>query len=184
MSVNIPEHSNLVGGDWVDAVDGGMMDVINPATEELIARVPRGTQADVDRAVAAAAAALPAWLDTTPGERAEMLLGLADRLDEHAEELIAMESLNVGKPRSVAEPEIPFCSDNLRFFAGAARCQDGRVHRRVPARIHLDAAPRASRRGRADRPLELPADDGRVEDRPGACRRKRRRPEAAPSRRR
>jgi len=122
----LPVHRNLVGGEWVDAVDGGTMEVINPATEEIIAQVPRGTQADVDRAVAAARAALPGWLDTTPGQRAEMLLELADRLVENATELVGIESRNVGKPRSVAEPEIPFCADNLRFFAGAARCLEGR----------------------------------------------------------
>jgi len=119
-------HRNLVGGEWVDAVDDGTMEVINPATEEIIAQVPRGTQADVDRAVAAARAALPGWLDTTAGQRAEMLLELASRLLENAEELVGIESRNVGKPRSVAEPEIPFCADNLRFFAGAARCLEGR----------------------------------------------------------
>jgi betaine-aldehyde dehydrogenase/aminobutyraldehyde dehydrogenase len=122
----LPIRRNLVGGEWVDAVDGGTMEVINPATEEIIAQVPRGTQADVDRAVAAARAALPGWLDTTAGQRAEMLLELASRLVENAEELVGIESRNVGKPRSVAEPEIPFCADNLRFFAGAARCLEGR----------------------------------------------------------
>jgi len=126
VSINVPEHKNLVGGDWLDSVSGELMDVINPATEALIARVPRGTAADVDRAVGAARDALSGWLDTTPGERAEMLLRLADLLVEHADELVAIESRNVGKPHSVAESEIPFCADNLRFFAGAARCLDGR----------------------------------------------------------
>jgi 1-pyrroline dehydrogenase len=126
VSDKVRTHKNLVNGEWVDAAEGGTMEVLNPATEEVLAHVPKGTQADVDRAVAAARAAMPAWLDTTPGERAEMLLRLADLLAENTEELIATESLNVGKPRSVAEPEVPFCIDNLRFFAGAARCQDGR----------------------------------------------------------
>lgn len=120
----VPTYQNYVGGQWLEAAGGRTMEVINPATEQVIARVPRGTQADVDRAVAAAKSALPAWLNTTPGERAGMLLELADRLAANADELVAIESRNVGKPRSVAEPEVPFCADNLRFFAGAARCMN------------------------------------------------------------
>ncbi len=120
------QGGNFVGGEWVDAVDGNLMEVLDPATEEVIGHVPRGTQADVERVVAAAAGALPEWLKTTPRERAEMLLALADALAANAEELIELECRNVGKPRSVAEPELPVCIDNLRFFAGAARCLDGR----------------------------------------------------------
>ena len=102
------------------------MEVLNPATGQAIAEVPRGTQADVDRAVAAAKAALPAWLDTTPAERAEVLLALAAAIDANAEELAELESRNVGKPLPVAREEMPVCADNLRFFAGAARVLEGR----------------------------------------------------------
>src|SRR3954453_11599385 len=117
---------NLVGGDPVDSVDGATMEVRNPATEEVIAEVPRCDVADVDRAVEAAAKALPEWLETTPGERAEALLRLASLGEEHAEELAELESRNVGKPLSYARDEMPVCSDNLRFFAGAARILEGR----------------------------------------------------------
>ncbi|MDX6505067.1 MAG: aminobutyraldehyde dehydrogenase [Gaiellaceae bacterium] len=117
---------NLVGGEFVDAVDGATMEVLNPATEEVIAEVPRGDVADVERAVAAAQRALPEWLDTTPGERSELLLRLANALEEHADELAELESLNVGKPLSYAKDELPVCVDNLRFFAGAARILEGR----------------------------------------------------------
>jgi 1-pyrroline dehydrogenase len=102
------------------------MDVVNPATGETIAQVPSGTQADVDRAVQAAKDALPDWLETTPGERAEALLKLADLIDEHTDELAELESVNVGKPLSYARDEMPVCSDNIRFFAGAARILEGR----------------------------------------------------------
>ena len=81
---------------------------------------------DVDAAVAAAKAALPEWLDTTPGERAEALLALAHVLEDNAEELAGIESANVGKPLSYARDEIPVCVDNLRFFAGAARLLEGK----------------------------------------------------------
>jgi acyl-CoA reductase-like NAD-dependent aldehyde dehydrogenase len=63
---------NFVGGAWVDAVEGGVEQVINPATGEQIAEVPKGTHADVDRAVAAAKEAFKEWRETTPGERATM----------------------------------------------------------------------------------------------------------------
>ena len=126
MSATATELKNFVGGQWVDAVDGGTMDVSNPATGEVIARVPRGTAADVERAVEAARRALPDWLDATPKERSELLLALAQVLDDNAEELAQLESANVGKPLMASRDEMPFSSDNLRFFAGAARNLEGK----------------------------------------------------------
>src|ERR687895_2747553 len=127
MSTTVMRYQNFVGGEWLDAVEGETAEVVNPASGEAIAEVPKGTRADVDRAVEAAKEALPDWRETTPGERAEMLLGLANALDEHSEELVELEVLNVGKPVVVAREEIPFWSDNLRFFAGAARCLQGQA---------------------------------------------------------
>ena len=126
MSVTVTSYKNLVGGEWVDSTAGETMEVVNPATGEAIAEVPRGTGEDVERVVAAAKQALPEWLETTPGERAELLLKLADLIDEHAEELAQLESTNVGKPLPAARDEMPVCSDNLRFFAGAARLLEGK----------------------------------------------------------
>jgi 1-pyrroline dehydrogenase len=126
MSVTLSSFKNFVGGKWVDAAEGGTAQVLNPATGETIAEVPEGTQADVDRAVDAAKAALPEWLETTPQERAELLLKLADALDANAEELAQLESQNVGKPLPAARDELPVSADNIRFFAGAARMLEGR----------------------------------------------------------
>ncbi len=126
MSVTVSQHKNFVGGKWVDAIEGGTMEVLNPATGETIAEVPSGTQADVDRAVEAAKNALPEWLETTPGERGEALLKLADALEENADELAQLESQNVGKPLSSARDEMPVAADNIRFFAGAARLLEGK----------------------------------------------------------
>src|ERR687887_20469 len=120
MSVTVSSFKNFVGGEWVDSASGETMEVINPSTGETIADVPRGTAEDVDRAVQAAKKALPEWLETTPGERAEVLLKLADLIDEHAEELAQLESTNVGKPLPAARDEMPVSSDNLRYFAGPA----------------------------------------------------------------
>jgi 1-pyrroline dehydrogenase len=126
MSVTVSQRKNFVGGELVDAVDGGTMEVLNPATGETIAEVPRGTQADVDRAVEAAKKALPEWLETTPQERSEALLKLAAAIDDNAEELAELESQNVGKPLSYARDEMPVSADNIRFFAGAARVLEGK----------------------------------------------------------
>src|SRR5947207_2429436 len=126
MSVTVEQHKNLVGGEWVESASGETMEVLNPATSETIAEVPSASAADVDRAVQAAKKALPEWLETTPGERAELLLKLAAAIDEHAEELAQIESQNVGKPLSYARDEMPVCADNIRFFAGAARILEGR----------------------------------------------------------
>jgi 1-pyrroline dehydrogenase len=126
MSVTVSQQKNFVGGMWVDAVEGGTMEVLNPATGEAIAEVPQGTQADVDRAVEAAKEALPEWLETTPGERAEALLKLADALEANADDLAEIESQNVGKPLSYAKDEMPVSADNIRFFAGAARVLEGK----------------------------------------------------------
>ena len=127
MSVTTSTFQNFVGGKWVDAAEGGTAEIINPSTGDTIGEVPNGTQADVDRAVDAAKAALPEWLETTPGERAEALLKLADALDANTEELALLESQNVGKPVPAARDEIPVASDNIRFFAGAARLLEGRA---------------------------------------------------------
>ncbi|MES1193959.1 MAG: aldehyde dehydrogenase family protein, partial [Solirubrobacterales bacterium] len=81
------EQRNLVGGELVDAVDGATREILNPATGEIIARVPEGSAADVERAVAAARAARIPWRDTTPGKRQELLLALAETIDRHGAEL-------------------------------------------------------------------------------------------------
>jgi 1-pyrroline dehydrogenase len=127
MSTTVSKHQNFIGGEWVDASTGETMEVLNPATGETIAEVPAASAEDVDRAVQAAKKALPEWLETTPGERAEMLLKLADAIEENTEELAAIESQNVGKPLSYARDEMPVCADNIRFFAGAARVVEGKA---------------------------------------------------------
>jgi len=127
MSTTVSKHQNLIGGEWVDSSGGETMEVVNPATGAVIAEVPAATAEDVDRAVQAAKKALVEWRETTPGERSEFLLKLADAIDEHAEELAELESRNVGKPLSYARDELPVCADNFRFFAGAARVLEGKA---------------------------------------------------------
>ncbi|HZC31226.1 MAG TPA: aminobutyraldehyde dehydrogenase, partial [Gaiellaceae bacterium] len=126
MSTTAEQYRILVGGEFADAAFGETMEVIAPATGETIAEVPRCGEEDVDRAVEAARAALPDWLEKTPKERSELLHELADVLEENAEELAQLESVNVGKPLMASRDEMPFSADNLRFFAGAARNLEGK----------------------------------------------------------
>src|SRR5579872_1030928 len=102
------------------------LDVVNPATAETIASVPNMSAEEVDEVVARAKRALPEWLDATPKERSELLYRLAQILEDNAEELAQIESRNVGKPLMASRDEMPFSTDNLRFFAGAARNLEGK----------------------------------------------------------
>jgi 1-pyrroline dehydrogenase len=119
--VTTAARGNFIGGEWRGGADGAVDPVVDPATGDVIAEVASSSAADVDAAVGAAARAFPAWAATSPGERATALWRLADRLEEHGEELGALESRNVGKPIAAVPEEIAFVVDNLRFFAGAAR---------------------------------------------------------------
>jgi 1-pyrroline dehydrogenase len=127
MDLEFGRMKNLVGGEFVESVRGEWERIIDPATGEVIAEVPRCTEEDVDRAVDAASRAFELWFETTPAERAEMLHGLADVLQVHAEELARLESKDVGKPITSARGELPYVVDNLRFFAGACRVMEGKA---------------------------------------------------------
>ena len=119
---------NFIGGEFVDPADGAHEEVINPSTAEVIAEAPLSGEEDVNRAVGAARKAFETWGVTTPATRASALLALADAIEEHAEEITDLESANAGKPRSAfLEDEIPAMADQLRFFAGAARCMEGKA---------------------------------------------------------
>ena len=119
--------SNFIDGEFAEPLAGDTEPIVNPATGATIAYAPRSSAADVDRAVSAARAAFDGWSVTTPGERALALLRLADAIEEHADELAELESDNAGKPlQAVKDDEMPFMVDNLRFFAGAARCMEGK----------------------------------------------------------
>jgi betaine-aldehyde dehydrogenase len=118
---------NFIDGELL-ASAGESDPVLNPATGEELARASRSTAEDVDRAVAAARRAFTGWSQTTPAQRAQALLGLAEKLEEHGEEIARLEALNAGKPiEAVRNDELPVMVDNLRFFAGAARCLEGRA---------------------------------------------------------
>jgi betaine-aldehyde dehydrogenase len=128
MTATAPTVHNLIASQSSPSSSGETEPILNPATGEVIAHAPLSTAEDVERAVAAAKAAYPGWSTTTPGERARALLKLADAIEEHGDELAELESDNAGKPlAAVKSDEIPVMADNLRFFAGAARCLEGRA---------------------------------------------------------
>ena len=114
-------RKNFIGGAWQDARSDRSDPVIDPATGEVITEVASSNEADVAAAVEAAAAAFDGWSGTAPGERAKALSALADRLEERADDLVAIESRNVGKPISAVPDEIGFLADNLRYFGAGAR---------------------------------------------------------------
>ena len=117
----------LIGSKFVAGAETGEP-VINPKTGQTVVSVPEASVAQVDEAVSAAAKAFTTWSRTTPGERASLLLKLADAIDRDAEEYATLEALNCGKPRiRVLQDEMPAVSDCFRFFAGAVRTMQGTV---------------------------------------------------------
>jgi betaine-aldehyde dehydrogenase len=119
---------NFIGGTFVDAGSDASTDVVNPATGQVVAHAPVSGAEDVDAAYDAARRASAEWGRTTPSERQQALLKLADAVEAHAEELIALESENTGKIKALtASEEIPPMVDQLRFFAGAARVLEGKA---------------------------------------------------------
>ncbi|MEV4712495.1 gamma-aminobutyraldehyde dehydrogenase [Micromonospora sp. NPDC049374] len=118
---------NFVNGEYVEPVDGGYADLIDPCTGEVFAQTPVSGTADVDAAMRAAATAFAGWRDSTPAERQKALLKLADAVEARAADLVDAEVRNTGKPRQLtADEELPPAVDEFRFFAGAARLLEGR----------------------------------------------------------
>ncbi|MDJ0323434.1 aminobutyraldehyde dehydrogenase [Cryobacterium sp. PH31-AA6] len=123
----IRELRNFVNGQYVESAATDRLDIIDPATEEVYARTPISTEADVAAAYGAAATAFETWGETTPGERQLALLRFADALEARTEEIADVESQNTGKPRAgIVGDEIEVMIDQVRFFAGAARVLEGK----------------------------------------------------------
>lgn len=119
--------SNFINGKSVDSTSGETTTLINPATAEAFATAPKSNAADVDLAMKSAAAAFEGWRDSTPSERQRALLKIADAIESRAEEFVAIESENCGKPLGLtASEEVPPMVDQIRFFAGAARNLEGK----------------------------------------------------------
>jgi betaine-aldehyde dehydrogenase len=118
---------NFVDGERV-AAEGPAADIVDPSTAAVVARAPISTAPDVDRAYAAAARAFETWGRTTPSERQQALLKIADAVQARADDFVRLEAQNTGKPFALtASEELPPMVDQIRFFAGAARVLEGRA---------------------------------------------------------
>ncbi|MGZ4605818.1 MAG: gamma-aminobutyraldehyde dehydrogenase [Blastococcus sp.] len=118
---------NFIDGKLVDAADGRRADLTNPATGEVFGSAPVSGAEDVDTAYRAAATAFESWRDATPSDRQRALLRFADAVEARAEEILAAECENTGKPLELTRTEeLPPALDQIRFFAGAARLLEGR----------------------------------------------------------
>ncbi len=133
MTVSSPQTvSTNVASSWIDGAPvvtgGGLHQVINPANSAPVAEMALATPADVDRAVASARAALRGWATATPVDRAGVLAKLAELVDANAEQIIAEEVSQTGKPvRLATEFDVPGSIDNISFFSGAARHLEGKA---------------------------------------------------------
>jgi betaine-aldehyde dehydrogenase len=118
---------NLIGGKSAPAADGQTTDLVDPTTGEVYGTAPLSGKEDVAAATAAAAAAFERWKETTPSQRQLALVRFADAVEARADELVAAESRNTGKPLGLTmSEEVPPMVDQIRFFAGAARLLEGR----------------------------------------------------------
>jgi betaine-aldehyde dehydrogenase len=133
MTVSSPQTvSTTVASSWIDGAPvvtgGGLHQVINPANGAPVAEMALATSADVDRAVASARAALRGWATATPVERAGVLAKLAELVEASAEQIVAEEVSQTGKPvRLATEFDVPGSIDNISFFSGAARHLEGKA---------------------------------------------------------
>jgi betaine-aldehyde dehydrogenase len=119
--------SNFINGKSVESTSGETTTLVNPATGQPFATAPKSNAADIDAAFKAASDAFVDWRDSTPSQRQRALLKIADAIEERAEEVIAIECENTGKPISLTtSEEVPPMVDQIRFFAGAARNLEGK----------------------------------------------------------
>jgi aldehyde dehydrogenase len=119
-------YGNFIGGQWEAPVTGEYFENATPVTGEVFCEIPRSTAADIDKALDAAQAAAPAWGKTSPADRAAILNKIADRIDEHSQQLAVAEVWDNGKPiRECLAADIPLAADHFRYFASAIRAQEG-----------------------------------------------------------
>ena len=125
--VNYKErYDNFIGGKWTPPVKGEYFDNVTPVTGEIFTQVARSTEADIELALDAAHAAKDAWGKTSATERANILLKIADRMEQNLEMLAVAETWDNGKAvRETLNADLPLGIDHFRYFAGALRAQEG-----------------------------------------------------------
>ncbi|MFA0961412.1 aldehyde dehydrogenase [Roseivirga sp. BDSF3-8] len=123
------DRKNYIGGKFLPAVNGGLLDVVAPATEKVYARIPDSDDQDIALAVKAAEEAFPSWSGLSAEQRADHLRKVADSIESCLDELAELESIDTGKPVSLAKRvDIPRASANFRFFASAAEQFSSEAH--------------------------------------------------------
>lgn len=121
------KYKNYIGGKEVSSNSGELMDVFNPYTRKVIAKVQKSNKNDIDNAVKIARGSFEVWSNKTPAERSSIIFRFADLVEKNSKRMAKLESLNQGKSIKIAsEGDIPFAIDNLRFFAGACRILEGK----------------------------------------------------------
>src|SRR5579863_2021077 len=126
----MPEELMFIGGEWANAEGGDSYEVLNPSTATRLSTVPRAGREDVSRAIDAARSAFDSgpWPRMTPGERSRVLLRIAELIESKEDELARTETQNQGKPIKLSrDSDVPYCADNIRFFAGASRSLEGKA---------------------------------------------------------
>lgn len=129
LGVTVPykaKYDNFIGGKWVAPVKGEYFDVISPITGKPYTKAPRSSAEDIELALDAAHAAADKWGKTPPAERANLLLKVADRIEQNLALIATAETVDNGKPiRETMNADIPLSADHFRYFAGCLRAQEG-----------------------------------------------------------
>jgi aldehyde dehydrogenase len=119
-------YDNFIGGAFVPPVKGEYFDVVTPISGQVYTQAARSTAQDIDLALDAAHAAAAKWGATPPAERANLLLKIAERIEQNLELLAYAETVDNGKPiRETLNADIPLAADHFRYFAGCVRAQEG-----------------------------------------------------------
>ena len=122
------QYDNFIGGKWIAPIKGEYFDNISPVNGEAFTRIPRSSAEDIELALDAAHAAKAQWNSTSPTTRSNLLLKIADRLEEHLETLAVAETWDNGKPiRETLAADIPLAIDHFRYFASCIRAQEGTI---------------------------------------------------------
>ena len=122
------QYENLIGGQWVAPVKGEYFENISPVDGKVFTKVPRSSAEDIELALDAAHKAKAQWNASSPTTRSNILLKIADRLEENLELLAVAETWDNGKPiRETLAADIPLCIDHFRYFAGCIRAQEGGI---------------------------------------------------------
>ena len=121
-------YDNFIGGKWVAPIEGRYFENVSPVTGIPFCEIARSDEQDIELALDAAHAAAEAWGRTSPTERSNVLLRIADRMEQHLEDLAVIETWDNGKPvRETLAADLPLAVDHFRYFAGVLRAQEGTI---------------------------------------------------------